>query len=104
MHRAHGIAQKQLTSSAKRQKESYDLREKTLSFKAGDIDWYLNETKREGISPKRQDTYWGPCIILEKLNDCNFRIKYKEDVSSKVVHHNKLKKYNSAEVPISCKQ
>lgn len=45
MHRAHGIAQKHLASSAKRQKESYDLREKTLSFKAGDIVWYLNETK-----------------------------------------------------------
>lgn len=34
MHRAHGIAQKQLASSAKRQKESYDLREKNSIFQS----------------------------------------------------------------------
>lgn len=37
MHRAHGIAQKQLASSAKRQKESYDLREKNSLSKQGTL-------------------------------------------------------------------
>jgi hypothetical protein len=106
---AHRVAQRQLGIVAKRQKESCDKREKSLNYEhdeVGDLVWYLNEVKREGISPKLQSAYWGPCVITQKLSDFIFRIRYKEDGSSKVVHHNKLKKFygGTGSIPDWCRQ
>lgn len=76
-----------------------------MNYSVGDIVvWYLHEVRQEGISPNLQDSYWGPCIITEKLNDLNFRIQYREDDSCKVVYHNKLKKCYSRHISVWCKR
>ena len=99
MHRAHGIARKHLGTAAKRQKEIYDSKLCLHLYQTGDLVWYLHESKREGVSPKLQPTYHGPCIVTQKINDLIYKIQIDQEGKTKVVHHNKLKQYLAENVP-----
>lgn len=91
-YKAHSIAQNR-ASSAKRQKESYDPRVKIISLKAGNIIWYHHETTREEI-------HTGDVVLLWK----NKTLSISEINAKKFMHHNKIEKYNSTDVPIWCKR
>ena len=99
MQRAHDIARKHLGEAAKRQKEIYDSKLCLHSYQTGDLVWYLEESKREGVSPKLQPSYHGPCIITQKINDLIYKIQIHEDGACKVVHHIKLKPYLAENIP-----
>lgn len=61
--------------------------------------WYLNETRKEGVSPKLQNLYLGPCLVTKKFNDINFQIQLDEKGTSKIVNHDKLKPYRGDNCP-----
>jgi transposase InsO family protein len=52
MMHAHNIARLYLKSSAKRSKMIYDTKTSYHEYKAGDVVWYLHETKKLGVTPK----------------------------------------------------
>lgn len=55
--RAHEVARKHLRQAAHHQRETYDIRTSQHHYEEGQLVWYLNETRNEGIY---QSTYLGP--------------------------------------------
>lgn len=51
-----------------------------------------------GISPKFQALYTGPCLITKKFNDINYEIQVDESGLRKVVNHDKLKRYKGENI------
>ena len=68
----------------------------------GESVWYLHEKrspekKIPGISLKLQPAYV-LCVVLKRLNDVNYLIGL-EGGNQRVVHHDKLKKYEGGKKP-----
>ena len=63
----------------------------------GESVWYLHEKRAPGIGPKLQPAYV-LCVVLKRLNDVNYLIGLEEG-SQRVVHHDKLKKYEGGKKP-----
>lgn len=68
------------------------------SYQPFDKVWYLNESKHEGVCPKLQPLFTGPCLVTKRFNDLNFEIQldYK---TFEIVNHNKLKPYHGSTKP-----
>lgn len=98
MCKAHEIARKHLRQAAQHQRETYDIKAWQHRYDEGQLVWYLNENRRLGVCQKLQPTYLGPFVITRKFNDLIFNIHLGPN-DSRVVHHNKLKKYEGEEKP-----
>ena len=60
----------------------------------------MDSTKTPGLSPKLKKAKWtGPCIIERTLSDLLFVLRLKQRGKSKVLHHDRLKRYLSDDVP-----
>ena len=99
MEHAHKIARKHLQTSAKRQAETYDAKLSVYHYKVGDVVWVAQEGCRPGLSPKLQASYRGPCVIIHKYSDLNFKVQLSRFGLQRVVHHNKLKPYEGDNIP-----
>jgi len=99
MQKAHEIARKKLEVSAQRRKAYYDIKANLQSYKTFDKVWFLDETRKEGISPKLQPLYSGPYLVLQKINDLNYKIQLNGQGIIKVVNHDKLKPYLAGVTP-----
>jgi len=75
MQKAHLVCRKHLEISAKRQKAYYDTKQSFYKYKPGDAIWYLNEKRIEGICPKLQLAYDGPWIVVDRINDLDYRVQ-----------------------------
>ncbi|CAC5421923.1 unnamed protein product [Mytilus coruscus] len=93
MQRAHCVARKHLEVTCKRRKDYYDNKTNLYEYKVSDKVWYRNEIKREGICPKLQPLFIGPCLVTKKINDLNYEIQIDAHTKRKVVNHDKLKPY-----------
>jgi transposase InsO family protein len=91
--KAHMLARKHQDNSTKRQKDTFDGKTLLNKYQPGDLVWYLAEVRKEGICPKLQNPYRGPCVITKKLNDLDYGIQLDVKGTERVVHHNKLKPY-----------
>ena len=96
---AHEVARKHLLTSATRQAEIYDAKLSFYQYQVGDLVWVALEGCRPGLSPKLQATYRGPCIIVYKYNDLNYRVQLSQFGLERVLHHNKLKPYEGENIP-----
>lgn len=96
---AHSVARKNIAKSAVTQKDRYDANLHQISFIPGDLVWYLSEFCKPGRCSKSEPTYSGPYVIACKFNLLNFKIQLDRMGTSKVVHHNKLKRYEGDSPP-----
>jgi hypothetical protein len=55
--------------------------------------WCLAESRKIGIAPKLERLYSGPFVIIRKTSEINFTLQIDESGKERLVHHNKLKKY-----------
>ena len=99
INKANQIVQKHLKSSTKRQKDFYDAKSHPQNFKVGDLVWYLAEKRQEGVNPKLLSPFIGPCLIIKKYNNIDYRIQLDNSGRQRVVHHNKLQPYLSDSIP-----
>ena len=90
---AQKIAREHLKVAASRQKTQHDARASVHKYKPGDLVWCLNEERRVEVSPKLQSTYTGPHLVIQKINDLNFKVQFDAKGKVKVLHHDKLKPY-----------
>ena len=90
---AHSIARKNIAKSAVIRKDRYDANLHQISFIPDDLVWYFSEVCKPGRCSKLEPTYSGPYVITCKFNLLNFKIQLDRMGTSKVVHHNKLKRY-----------
>ena len=93
----HDIARNNLKRAANYRKTNHDLRIALRTFSKGDLVWFRNERRSKGRCPKLQSIWFGPCVVLQKLNDLNYRIQLNGSGSSKVVHIEKLKQFHGKE-------
>jgi hypothetical protein len=70
----------------KRRKDHYDIKSNLMSYKVFDKVWYLNEIRKEGICPKLQLSYIGPCVVTKKLSDLSYEIQIDSKGSRKIVN------------------
>ena len=99
MRHAHETARKYLQSNAKRSKETYDVNVVTHNYSEGDFVWCLLEGRKVGISPKLEKRYDGPFVVEQRMSAVNFVIQLDKDGRNRLVHHNKLKKYEGDNPP-----
>ena len=99
MQRAHSVARQYLKTNTIRQKEVYDAKLVVNKYEMGNVVWVLNESRIEGLAPKLQPTYFGPCVVIQKINDLIFKIQLNKHGKVRIVHHNKLKPYEGTDYP-----
>ena len=99
MEKAHDMTRKYLQSNAKRHKVIHDTKLNAQNYQVGDQVWYLNEIRKEGVSPKLLRPYTGPCVIIQKMNNLDFYIQLDKKGTKRLVHHNKLKPYVGVSTP-----
>jgi len=99
MTKAHATTRKNLQKKTKVQQQRYDSKITTHQFAKGDYVWFLNEARKEGVSPKLQSPYLGPFIIIQVYNKIDYRIQMDKQRHQKLVHYNKLKPYNGISIP-----
>ena len=86
-----------ISKTAKRQKELYDAKLSLQRYKPGDLVWFLSSSQQLDMTPKLQKQCEGPCLILKRINDINYRIQTSSKRRSrKLVHHDKLKPYRGS--------
>ena len=55
--------------------------------------WYQTDIGQLHITPKLRKAYEGPFVVIQKLNDLDYKIQRELNGRKRVVHHNKLKPY-----------
>ena len=99
MQHAHEVARKHLHTSAKRQAAIYDSKLSVYHYKVGDLVWVALEGCRPGLSPKLQASFRGPCIVVHRYNDLDYKVRLSPFGLDCVLHHNKLKPYEGNNIP-----
>ena len=93
MQCAHDVAREHLKTTAKRQKDQYDGKSSLIKYEIGNLVWYLAEKRKIGENPKLYSPYEGPYLIVDTFSDLTYNIQMDPKGKTKVVNHNKLKKY-----------
>ena len=81
------------------QKTYYDRSKYGQSYKFGEEVLVFNPTVKNGETRKFTSFYRGPYIIVENINDLNFKVEDKKMRKTIKVHYDRLKKYKTREKP-----
>ena len=99
MKQAHQLVRERLNKSQKRKEKYYEKHLHHHRYKLGDIVWYKNDQRREGVCPKLQPFYIGPCLVTKAYNLLDYQIQLAKQGRLTVVHHNQLKPYEGTSIP-----
>ena len=91
---AYDVTREHLYKSALQTKKNYDRKMHQIVHRPGDQILLKDHTKHEKGKKKYQPTYAGPYWVIDRLGDVNYRIQLDEHSAAKVVHHNRMRKYN----------
>ena len=91
MHEAYALVRKHLQQSANRAKRNYDMRVRPQEYSVGDWVFYYSPRKYVGKSPKWQQMYSGPYLVVKQLGPVNFVLQLSKRSSPFVVHIDKIK-------------
>lgn len=94
---AHNTAREHLRTSQERQKKTYDVRAWERSYSVGDLVYVKDDTKKKGLSPKLQAPWKGPLLVSACRGPVLYEIQGPKN--SKIIHHDRLKPYDSEVVP-----
>ena len=95
IEKVHKQVRVNLNRAAERQDAYYDVRLPMTSYKTGAVVLLHNDTRIVGQCTKLLYPYLGPYLIIEKLNDLNYRIQMNPKGDNKVVHYDKLKLFQA---------
>ena len=95
MINVHNQTRENIKIASSKQKKQYDHRSRKVGYSTGDKVWYYCPRRKLGLSPKLQEKWSGPHIVLERISDILYRIKTPH--GKLVVHCDKLKNYTSTE-------
>ena len=68
---AYVLARKHLRVAAERRKTSYDIKARDVEFHVGEWVWYWYPRRYPSRSPKWQQNYNGPYLIVRKIEPVN---------------------------------
>ena len=95
---SHTLARKYLSKTAKRQKDNYDHKINTNTYKPGDLVWCKIGHRREGNCPKLNPKFEGPGIIVESLSPLCHKVVI-NNKKTLVINHNKMMPYRGNKPP-----
>ena len=96
---AHNLTKMFLNQSTEHQEDNYNVKISLNTFKPEEAVWLLNESCVPVCCPKLQNLWAGPYLVQEKFRDLTYRIIMSSKGQTRVVHHDKLKKFNEGELP-----
>ena len=85
------IVREHLERAANRRKKYYDIRVRNTDTTVGTWVWYLYPRRRTGLSPKWQNYYTGPYLIVRIIQPNNLVIQKSKRSKQFVVHRDKVK-------------
>jgi len=94
---AYAEVRAQLQWGAGYNKRYYDIGVKPSRFEAGQWVWYFNPRKLKGKQMKWTQQYEGPYLVLKMLSPLVAKIQQSSRAKPKIVHIDKLKKYEGEE-------
>ncbi|XP_053378575.1 uncharacterized protein LOC128548173 [Mercenaria mercenaria] len=94
LEKVHNLARKHIAIASDSQKRKYDHRVSQNSYAVSDLVWLYNPQVKPGLSAKLSRRWTGPYHVLKKINDVVYRIQLNRRSKPKVVHHDRLKRYN----------
>ena len=95
----HDFARKHMQVSSDGMQRYYDQKAYFTEFSVGELVWFHNPVRKQGLSLKFQRPWKGPYVIVEKLNDILYKIQETPRGKPKVVHYDRLKLYNGENKP-----
>ena len=104
LEKAHELTRSHLHTNATRMSEWYDKMVRVQTFNPGDEVYVLNLRLYQGCCPKWLKRYTDTAIVVKKINQVTYMIKYDAGrVTEKIVHVDKLKLKNrsAAESPVT---
>ena len=93
LHDAHEAAREKLKLATNRQAQNYDRNALLSSYEVGEWVWLYGVQRKRGLCPKFMSKWTGPYLVTSKLSDVVYRIQMTSRSSPKVVHIDRLKKY-----------
>ena len=93
MRDANNVVREHLGAAAVRRKDYYDTRVKEAKFTKGTWVWYLYPRRRVVLSPKWQQFYTGPYLIVRVLPPNDVVLQKSKTARSFVVHKDQVKMF-----------
>ena len=93
LHDTHEAAREKLKLATNRQAQNYDRNTLLTSFEVGEWVWLYGVQRKRGLSPKFMSKWTGPYLVISKLSDVVYRVQLKSRSTPKVIHIDRLKKY-----------
>ena len=95
---AHTLAREKLSSYQKRQQRDYDMKLKVNTYELEDVVYVLDTARKIGLSPKLQQVWKGPMIVVEVISPVLFRVANRKKTF--VLHHDRLKPCQDRDLPL----
>ena len=97
----HPLMREYMDFKQERQKTYYDRSKYGPNYKAGEEVLVFNPMVKKGVARKFTSFYRGSDIIVEIINDLNFKVKDKKMRKTLKIHYDRLKKYKTREKPFT---
>ena len=89
---AYDKVREKSATAHKRQKEIYDRKVHGEPYKVNDKVWLFNPVVKKGKSRKLHHPWIGPYIVIERVSECDYRLKAIQGKKNLIiVHFNRLK-------------
>ena len=99
LQKSHEHARKHLQKACVHQKTQYDLRAGKATYEVGQPVWLFDPTRKKGVSPKLTSKWKGPFTVVQCVDDLLCRIQLGPRTKAKIVHINRLDKYEGDNAP-----
>lgn len=100
MTEIQSYVRKHLKVAAERQKRDYDTRASCKTYEVGDLVYYLDSSRKVGLSPKLKREQWkGPFVISRKISDLLYELRWQHKTRTRVIHHDRLKPFQCDTIP-----
>ena len=99
MQKSHAVARQHLAKTAEQQEVRYDIKARGEAYSRGDLVWMKNESREVGVCPKLQVAFLGPFVVTQVRGFLNFEIQMNDAGKTKVLHFDKLKRYQGVHPP-----
>ena len=100
LNECHEVARKNLRSAAVYQKRHYDSNAKKKTFRAAQLVWLHDPSRKVGISSKLMNKWKGPFVITKVVDDIVCLVKQTASGKSKAYHIDRLYPYQGNRVPV----
>ncbi len=94
LHRAHEGAREKLQETNERAKKRHDISAKGSLYKQGDVVWVAQKQKRKRRSPKLQERWKGPYLMIQPISELVYKVQDAPGSKCLIMHFNNLKPYH----------